>query len=176
MPKVFNLCIRLVWLCHHKMVMVLQKQHIPFWLGDQIAIYVIFCRKNDLRTLFVAKNDLRTFFVAKTINALCPESFCMLNFAVWKVQTFWASWGGGSFPNNLNQILGWSRMSSSWFTFLSNQSNILYVSAIKLVSQSDQTNIVQQSFFIKTIFVSTIIILYLSCVNVYLRNVVMRRG
>ena len=54
--------------------------------------------------------------------------------------------GGGSFPNNLNQILGWSRMSSSWFTFLSNQSNILYVSAIKLVSQSDQTDIVQQSF------------------------------
>ena len=37
------------------------------------------------------KNDLRTFFVGKTIYALRPESFCALNFAIWKIQTFWAS-------------------------------------------------------------------------------------
>ena len=39
MPNVCNLCIRLVWLCHHKMVTMLQKQHIHF-----------FCRESNLRT------------------------------------------------------------------------------------------------------------------------------
>ena len=57
----------------------------------QIAIFVLFFREYDLRTLFVAaKNDLHTFF-PKTIYALGLESFCALNFAIWKVQTFWAS-------------------------------------------------------------------------------------
>ena len=82
--------------------------------------------------------------------------------------------GGRSFPNNLNQILGWSRMSSSWFTFLSNQSNILYVSVIKLVSQSDQTDIVQQSFLSKqSLFPLSsycIWMAFLSCVNMYFRD------
>ena len=64
MPKVCNLCIRLVWLCHHKMVMMLQKQHIPFWLGDQIAILCTFLSRNDLRTLLVAKKRF-THFVRK---------------------------------------------------------------------------------------------------------------
>ena len=87
MPKVCNLCIRLVWLCHHNMVMMLQKQHIPLWLGYQIAILCVFCRQNDLCTLFVAK----------TIYAFRLESFCALNFAIRKVQTFGASgldWAG----------------------------------------------------------------------------------
>ena len=53
-------------------------------------LHTFFC-KNDLSTLFCCKNNLRTFFVAKTIYALRPESFCALNFAIWKVQTFWAS-------------------------------------------------------------------------------------
>ena len=91
MPKVCNLCISPVWLSHHKIVMMLQKQHIPFWNGDQIAILCTFLSQNDLRTLFVAKNHLRTFFVAKTIYTLRLESFCALNFAIRKVQTFWAS-------------------------------------------------------------------------------------
>ena len=56
-----------------------------------MQFYVLFCRENDILTLFVAKNDLHTFFVAKTIYALLPESFCALNFAIRKVQTFWAS-------------------------------------------------------------------------------------
>ena len=68
MPKLCHLCIRLVWLCHHKMVMMLQKQHIPLWLGDQIAILCVFCRENNLRITFFEKqfthffcreNDLR---------------------------------------------------------------------------------------------------------------------
>ena len=42
------------------MVMMLQKQHIPFWLGDQILIICTFLLRNDLRTLLVAKHDLRT--------------------------------------------------------------------------------------------------------------------
>ena len=40
------------------------------------------CHKKNMRTLF---------FVAKTINALRPESFCMLKVAIWKVQTFGTS-------------------------------------------------------------------------------------
>ena len=56
-----------------------------------MQFYVLVCRKNDLLTLFVAKNGLRTFFVVKAINVLRLESFCALNFAIRKVQTFWAS-------------------------------------------------------------------------------------
>ena len=56
----WNLCIRLIWLCHHKMVMTLQKQHILFWLWHQIAM---------LHTFFVAKIIYAHFFVANTINA-----------------------------------------------------------------------------------------------------------
>ena len=68
MPNVCNLCIRLVWLCQHKMVMMLQKQHIPLWLGDLIAILCVFllrkqfthyiCRKT-IYALFCHENDLR---------------------------------------------------------------------------------------------------------------------
>ena len=53
MLKVCNLCIRLVWLCHHKMVMMLQKQHIPLWLGPFLLrkqFTHIFCHANDLRS------------------------------------------------------------------------------------------------------------------------------
>ena len=79
--------------------MVLQKQHIPFQIGDQISILCTFLLRNDLSTLFVAKNHLRTFIVTKTIYALCPESFCALNFAIQKIQTFWASGGQVAFCN-----------------------------------------------------------------------------
>ena len=68
MPKPCHLCIRLVWLCQHKMVMMLQKQHIPLWLGDLIAILCVFllrkqfthyiCRKT-IYALFCHENDLR---------------------------------------------------------------------------------------------------------------------
>ena len=78
MPKVCNLCISLVWLCHHKIVMMLQKQHIPFWNGDQIAILCTFLSQNDLRTLFVAKNDLCTFLSRKQFTHF-----------VWKVFARW---------------------------------------------------------------------------------------
>ena len=84
---------------------------------------------------------------------------------------------GGGLPDNLNQILGWSRMSSSWFPFLSNQSNILYVSVIKLVSQSDQTDIVQQSFFYQNnlcFHYNHIVFESFSCVNMYFRDLAMR--
>ena len=50
--------------------------------------------RNRVRSFSVCrKTNLRTFGtnVAKTIYALCPESFCALNFAIRKVQTFWAS-------------------------------------------------------------------------------------
>ena len=60
MPKVCNLCISLVWLCHHKIVMMLQKQHIPFWIGDQIAIYVLFCRE-VIYTLYLSQKRFMHF-------------------------------------------------------------------------------------------------------------------
>ena len=82
MPKVCNLYIRLVWLSHHKMVMMLQKQHIRFWLGDQIAI---------LCTFFVAKMIYALYLSRKRIYALRPECFCALIFAIRKVQTFWGT-------------------------------------------------------------------------------------
>ena len=61
--------------------MMLQKQHISFRLGDQIAIL---CP-------FLSRKQFTHFFVAKTIYALSPESFCVLKVAIRKVQTFWAS-------------------------------------------------------------------------------------
>ena len=70
MPNVCNLCIRLVWLCHHKMVTMLQKQHIHFRLGDQIAILCTFltrkrfthfiCREKWFTHFFCRKSNLRT--------------------------------------------------------------------------------------------------------------------
>ena len=60
MLKVFNLCIRLVWLCQHKLVMMLQKQHISLWIWDQIAISCIFLSRKTIYALFGRKNDLRT--------------------------------------------------------------------------------------------------------------------
>ena len=53
------------------MVMMLQKQHIPFWLGDQILIICTFLLRNDLRTLLVAKHDLRT-----SSGKFLPVGFC----------------------------------------------------------------------------------------------------
>ena len=68
----------------------------------------LFCRKKYLYTFFLAKricahffcrkNDIRAFFVAKTIYSLCPESFCALEVAIRKFQTFWAS-GPGLHPH-----------------------------------------------------------------------------
>ena len=70
MPNVCNLCIRLVWLCHHKMVTMLQKQHIHFRLGDQIAILCTFwsrkrfthfiCREKWFTHFFCRESNLRT--------------------------------------------------------------------------------------------------------------------
>ena len=70
MPKVCNLCISLVWLCHHEIKMVLQKQHIPFWLEDQIAILCTFlsqkwfmhfiCREKPFTHFFCRENNLHT--------------------------------------------------------------------------------------------------------------------
>ena len=40
------------------------------------------------------KQFTQFFLVAKRINALCPENIGALNFAIQKVQTFWASGGG----------------------------------------------------------------------------------
>ena len=68
----------------------------------QIQSTHTFCCKNDLSTLvllqkqfthtfFVAKTIYAFFFVAKMIYALRPESFCALEVAIRKVQTFWAS-------------------------------------------------------------------------------------
>ena len=71
--------------------MMLQKQHIPYWLGDRIAILCTFLSQKHSRTLFVEKNKLWPFFVAKTIYALRLESFCALKVAIRKVHTFWAS-------------------------------------------------------------------------------------
>ena len=72
----------------------------------------MFCCKDDLHTLFfvaktinapffvtkriyarffIAKTIYAFFFVAKMIYALRPESFCALEVAIRKVQTFWAS-------------------------------------------------------------------------------------
>ena len=72
----------------------------------------LFCCKDDLHTLFfvaktinapffvtkriyahffIAKTIYAFFFVAKMIYALRPESFCALEVAIRKVQTFWAS-------------------------------------------------------------------------------------
>ena len=56
----------------------------------------LFCHKKNLRTFFYRENDLRVFFVAKMIYALRPESFCALEVAIRKVETFWAS-GNPSF-------------------------------------------------------------------------------
>ena len=64
-------------------MVMLQKQHIPFWLGDQFAIL----------STFLSRNNLRTLLVAKKIYVLRPESFCVSNFAIQKIQTFWASEG-----------------------------------------------------------------------------------
>ena len=56
----------------------------------------LFCHKKNLCTFFCRENDLHVFFVAKTIYALRPESFCALEVAIRKVETFWAS-GNPSF-------------------------------------------------------------------------------
>ena len=76
-----NLWIRLVGLCNHKMVMTLQKQHILFWLGHQIAILRTFSfvakminhtflLQIQLTHIFLLQKWIEhTFFVAKTIYA-----------------------------------------------------------------------------------------------------------
>ena len=91
---------RVVWLCHHKMVMTKQiailrtffvantiNEHFfvakmiwphLFWCKNDL--HTLCCRKKNLRTLFCRENDLCVFFVGKTIYALRPE-----NFALWKL-------------------------------------------------------------------------------------------
>ena len=61
-----------------------------FFLLQRLLMH-LFCHKNNLSMFFCLENDLRVFFVAKTIYALRPESYCALEVAIWKVQTFWAS-------------------------------------------------------------------------------------
>ena len=50
----------------------------------------MYCRKM-IYALYLSRKIIYTLFVAKTIYAVLLESFCALNFAIWKVQTFWAS-------------------------------------------------------------------------------------
>ena len=80
MPKVCNLWISLYWLCHHKIVMILQKQHI-----HQISILCTFlsqkwlthfiCREKRLAHFFCCENDLRTSFGKFLRVVFChPES------------------------------------------------------------------------------------------------------
>ena len=85
------------------MVTMLQKQHIHFRLGDQIAILCTFLSRKQF-THFIRREKWFThFFVAKAIYALRPEIFCALNFAIRKVQTFWASAG----ELEKNQLTRW---------------------------------------------------------------------
>ena len=56
----------------------------------KLQFYVLFCRKM-IYALYLSRKIIYTLFVAKTIYAVLLESFCALNFAIWKVQTFWAS-------------------------------------------------------------------------------------
>ena len=62
MQNVCNLCISLVWLCHHTVVMMLQKQHIPFWIGDQIAIL---CTVAKWFTHFICREKSFTHFLSR---------------------------------------------------------------------------------------------------------------
>ena len=52
----------------------------------------------QLNSHFVTKTIYPHF--AKKIYALCPESFCALKFAIWKVQTLWASGKGRESDEN----------------------------------------------------------------------------
>ena len=51
----------------------------------------LFLSQKEFTHVFYRENDLRVFFVAKMIYALRLESFCALEVAIRKVQTFWAS-------------------------------------------------------------------------------------
>ena len=51
----------------------------------------LFLSQKEFTHVFYRENDLRVFFVAKMIYALRPESYCALEVAIRKVQTFWAS-------------------------------------------------------------------------------------
>ena len=70
--------------------MMLQNSIYPFELEIKLLFYVLFCR-DVIYTLYLSQKRFTHFFVAKTIYTLRPESFCALNFAIRKVQTFWAS-------------------------------------------------------------------------------------
>ena len=57
-------------------------------------MHTFFSQKQFTHTFFVRKTIYAYFFVAKMIYALSSENFCALKFAIWKVQTFWASGEG----------------------------------------------------------------------------------
>ena len=63
MPKVCNLCISPVWLCHHKIVMMLQNSIYPFELEIKLLFYVLFCR-DVIYTLYLSQKRF-THFVRK---------------------------------------------------------------------------------------------------------------
>ena len=100
MPKPCHLCIRLVWLCQHKMVMMLQKQHIPLWLGDLIAILCFFFVAKTIYALHLSKDDLRTFLSRKWFTHSVRKVFARWVSPSGKFRLFWASalmwewWGG----------------------------------------------------------------------------------
>ena len=51
----------------------------------------LFLSQKEFTHVFLSRKRFTRFFVAKTIYALRPESFCALEVAIRKVQTFWAS-------------------------------------------------------------------------------------
>ena len=62
-----------------------------------------FVTKRIYAYFFLSRKRFTRFFVAKMIYALRPESFCALKVAIQKVQTFWASGGGGRDLTDVNQ-------------------------------------------------------------------------
>ena len=60
MPKVCNLCISPVWLCHHKIVMMLQNSIYPFELEIKLLFYVLFCR-DVIYTLYLSQKRFTHF-------------------------------------------------------------------------------------------------------------------
>ena len=68
------------WLCHHKPVMMLQKQHISLWLWDQIAILCTFLSRKRF-THFIFREKRVTHFFCREINLRTSSgTFCVLNF------------------------------------------------------------------------------------------------
>ena len=75
------------------------------WIFSRLQFLYSSFAKTIYALYLSPRKTIYTLFFAKTIYALGLESFCALNFAIWKVQTFWASENASLVTKNWHRLV-----------------------------------------------------------------------